>query len=109
MKGSKCRCGFATLSDRRLCPRCEKRMKPDEWPDEGKVLSFIRLQATPEGFQEPQNMALVQIEDGPKVVCWTSGSLKEDDEVSLSEVEGRYICAPKAKSKTDGAEGSQSD
>lgn len=73
-------------------------MKADEWPDEGRVLSFARLQAMPEGLQDPYNMALVEIEDGPKLVCWTSGTLKENDEVSITEVGGRYICSPKAPS-----------
>jgi len=97
LRGTKCKCGFATLSERRVCPRCGRRMKPQEWPDEGKVLSFIRLQAVPEGFEDPHNMALVGIEDGPKLVCWTTGNLKEDDEVSISEIKGRHVCAPKGK------------
>lgn len=95
MKGSKCRCGFVTLSLKRVCPRCGRHMKTGEWPDEGKVLSFTRLQAVPEGLQDPYNMVLVEIEDGPKLVCWTSGTLKEKDEVSISEVKGKYICTPK--------------
>jgi len=96
LKGSKCKCGFATLSDKRICPRCGKRMRPEEWPDEGKVLSFTRLQAIPEGLEDPYNMALVGIEKGPKVICWTSGTLKEKDEVRITEVKGRYICVPKS-------------
>lgn len=95
MKGSKCKCGFATVADRRVCPRCGKRMKPDEWPDEGKVLSFTRLQAIPEGLQDPYNLALVSIEDGPKIVCWTSGTLKADDEVAVTEAKGKLLCSLK--------------
>jgi len=95
VKGSKCKCGFATVADRRICPRCGKRMKKDEWPDEGKVVSFTRLQAIPEGLQDPCNLVLVTIEDGPKIVCWTSGTLKVDDEVAVTDVNGKYLCGPK--------------
>lgn len=70
-------------------------MKPDEWPDEGKVLSFTRLQAIPEGLQDPYDLALVNIEDGPKIICWTSGTLKVDDEVAVTEMKGKFLCNPK--------------
>jgi uncharacterized OB-fold protein len=72
-------------------------MKPAEWPDEGKVLSFTRLQAIPEGLSDPYNLALVSIERGPKVVCWTSGTLKENDEVLIVEQKGKYLCTPKTE------------
>ncbi len=96
MKGSKCKCGFATLSVRKICPRCGGRMGPGEWGDEGRVLSFTRLEAIPQGLTDPYNMVLVGIEKGPKLVCWTSGTLKENDEVAISEVKGKYICSRKA-------------
>jgi uncharacterized OB-fold protein len=95
MKGSRCRCGFATVSGKKVCPRCGKVMKPAEWPDEGKVLSFTRLQAVPEGLSDPYNLALVAVEDGPKLVCWTSGTLEENDDVQIVEVNGKHLCAPK--------------
>lgn len=92
MKGSKCRCGFSTVSSRRVCPKCGRTMEEGEWPDEGKVLSFTRLQAIPEGLKEPHNLALVGVEKGPKVVCWTTTSLREDDHVAIAEVDGKYFC-----------------
>lgn len=96
MKGMRCRCKFATLAGKIWCPRCGKQMKPHEWPDEGKVLSFTHLHAIPEGFTDPYNIALVEIPEGPKVVCWTSGTLKENDEVTITNVMGKYLCSPKA-------------
>jgi uncharacterized OB-fold protein len=93
MKGMKCKCGFATISDKRICPRCGKRMKPEEWKDEGKVVSFTRLQAVPEGLQDPYNLALVAVPKGPKLVCWTSGMLKENDPVTIVEQKGKYLCS----------------
>ncbi len=93
MKGQKCSCGFATVADRPRCPRCGKIMNPAEWPDEGKVLSFTRLEAIPVGFEDPYNLALVGITKGPKVVCWTSHTLNENDPVVIQERDGRYFCS----------------
>jgi uncharacterized OB-fold protein len=92
MKGQKCRCGFTTVADHPRCPRCGKLMKPGEWPDEGKVLSFTKLHVVPEGFENPCNLALVELHKGPKVVCWTSGILNEEDLVTIRERSGRYFC-----------------
>ena len=97
MKGSKCKCSYATISHRRICPRCGKKMKPSEWPNEGKVLSFTRLQAIPEGLKDPYNLALVAIENGPKLICWTSGTLKENDLVTIVEQKGNMFCGPKGE------------
>ena len=97
MKGSKCKCGFATTSIRTKCPRCGREMKTSEWQEKGKVLSFVELQVTPQGFENPHNMALVEIEeDGPKIICWTADKLNDDEEVVVSESNGRYLCSPKA-------------
>lgn len=95
MKGSKCRCGYATTSHRSICPRCGKKMRPSEWPDEGRVLSFTRLRAIPEGLKEPYDLALVAVEHGPKLICWTSGTLNENDSVTIVEEKGNMFCSPK--------------
>lgn len=70
-------------------------MKAKDWPDEGHVLSFERLQVIPEGLAEPYNMALVEIVKGPKLVCWTSKTLTIDDQVRIVEQNGKYFCSPK--------------
>jgi uncharacterized OB-fold protein len=72
-------------------------MKPSEWSDEGKVLSFTRLQAIPEGLRDPYNLALVAIKNGPKLICWTSGTLKENDSVTIVEQKGIMFCGPKGE------------
>lgn len=71
-------------------------MKPANWPDEGKVLSFTRLQAIPQRLEDPYNLALVSIPKGPKIICWTSKTLKEEDAVTVQERDGRFFCALKA-------------
>jgi len=92
----KCRCGFATVSKKLKCPRCGRLMTSSEWPDEGKVLSFTELQAIPEGFENPYNLVLVELAGkGPKIVCWTSGTLRENDRVTVADWSGKYICSPK--------------
>ena len=105
-KGLKCRCGYKTVAEKLRCPKCGRQMKPADWKDKGKVLSFTYLNAIPEGFSDPYNLALVEIEDGPKMVCWTSGRLKENDIVVITQHDGKYICKPMTaldfKSEQDG-------
>jgi uncharacterized OB-fold protein len=93
-KGSKCRCGYMTVAMKVSCPKCGKQMKPADWLDKGMVLSFTYLNAFPEGLLDLHNLALVEIEDGPKMVCWTSGRLKENDIVVITQDDGKYICSP---------------
>jgi uncharacterized OB-fold protein len=95
MKGSKCKCGYSTVSDKRRCPKCGKEMKPAEWPDEGEVLSFSALQVIPEGLKEPYNMVLVSVKKGPKIICWVSKTLRIGDVVTVTEREGKYFCSRK--------------
>ncbi|HJX05030.1 MAG TPA: hypothetical protein VJ489_04350 [Thermoplasmata archaeon] len=105
MKGSKCKCGFATNSVKTRCPRCGKEMKDYEWKNRGKILSFVELQVVPQGFESPYNMALVWIDDdGPKVICWTTDSLKVDEEVVLIEYNGKYLCSPGPEAKNQTSE-----
>jgi len=76
-------------------------MKSSEWEETGKVLSFLELQVIPQGFENPYNMALVEIEDdGPKIICWTTNKLKNNDEVVISEFNGKYLCVPKSDLET---------
>ncbi len=98
MKGMKCRCGFATVSEKAKCPRCGRIMKPAEWPDEAKVLSFSELHVVPEGTEDPYNLVLVEIgKKGPKIPCWTSGKMKENDEVTIIDRDGKYFCTPRTE------------
>jgi uncharacterized OB-fold protein len=77
-------------------------MSPSEWEENGKILSFIELKVVPQGFENPYNMALVELmEKGPKVICWTMEVLKEDDEVVVSEFNGKFICSPRHESKDE--------
>jgi len=104
MKGSKCRCGFATTSTRTRCPRCGKEMKVSQWEEKGKVLSLVELRAAPQGMNGSFSMALVEIDDeGPKIICWTTDTLKDDDEVVVTESNGKYMCSAAAVPKEQGS------
>ena len=70
-------------------------MKLSDWEDKGKILSFVELQAVPQGLESDYNMALVELDkDGPKIICWSTDTLKVDDEVVVSESKGKYLCSP---------------
>ena len=84
-------------------------MDDTEWPDVGRVLSFTRLQAVPEGLKEPHNLVLVGVEKGPKLVCWTKSELNEDDQVTIADLDGKYFCAPVDLSFKLGEKGSKLD
>jgi uncharacterized OB-fold protein len=75
-------------------------MKASTWKEKGMVLSFVELQATPQGINGTYNMALVAIEDdGPKIICWTNDTLKDDEEVIVTESDGKYTCSSTADPK----------
>ena len=94
MRGSKCKCGFSTISMRKVCPRCGRIMEEAEWPNEGRVLSFTKLDAVPEGLKERYNLALVGIDKGPRLVCWSKSTLNDNEVVTISDVSGKYFCNP---------------
>jgi uncharacterized OB-fold protein len=83
-----------TVAKKLRCPKCGRQMKPADWADKGKVLSFTYLKALPEGLTDSYNLALVEIEDGPKMVCWTTGRLKENDVVVITQLDGKFFCSP---------------
>jgi uncharacterized OB-fold protein len=103
LRGSRCRCGFATVGEKILCPRCGRRMKAAEWPEEGTVLSFVTLGAELEGHKNPVNLLLVGIAKGPKLICWTESTLSEGDMVLVCPSDKVYHCFPKESSGRAGA------
>jgi uncharacterized OB-fold protein len=95
MKGLKCRCGFATTANRIRCPRCGKQMRVTEWPNVAKVLAFVKLGVIPDGHELPMDLLMLQVEDGPKLVCWTDTKMSEGEEVNFTQVDRTYICSPR--------------
>ena len=100
MKGVRCRCGFSTVAQRNLCPRCGKQMEAAEWPDNGRVLSFTKLGSVPEKLDVPYNLVLVSVDKGPKVVCWSDADLRPGDDVTIIRQNGKCFCRPLRGPKT---------
>jgi uncharacterized OB-fold protein len=70
---SKCpSCEKVIVPPRDLCPYCRHKTIDTnilELRNEGKVISFTELHKTPEGFDSPLKMALVELEFGATVLC----------------------------------------
>lgn len=69
-------------------------MSSVKYPDEGIVLSYTRLQIPPNGFAAPLDLVMVEIDDGPKLVCWTDTPLEIDQRVRVLTEEGLLRCRP---------------
>jgi uncharacterized OB-fold protein len=94
INGSECRCGFKTISIRPSCPICGKMMEQKEFSNEGKVLSYTRLQVPPEGFDTPLDIVMVEIDKGPKLICWTESELAIDQRVEVYSDQNMFKCRP---------------
>jgi uncharacterized OB-fold protein len=58
-------------------------MEQRKFFDEGKVLSYVSLKVQPEDHAQPMDLVMVEIDNGPKLVCWTSESLKADQRIKV--------------------------
>jgi uncharacterized OB-fold protein len=83
IEGSECRCGFRTISLKPTCPRCGRTMEQRKFFDEGKVLSYVSLKVKPEDYGEPMDLAMVEIDNGPRLVCWTNETLKAEQRIRV--------------------------
>ncbi|UCE91136.1 MAG: hypothetical protein JSV90_06865 [Methanobacteriota archaeon] len=99
MRGYKCKCGFATVADRMRCPRCGKHMKLTYWPNRGKVLAYVRLGVFPKGGEFPMDLLMIEVEDGPKLACWTDLPFSKGDDITFVQLEDNYICSPQCEIK----------
>jgi len=83
LQGSRCeKCGGAFFPVRRICPNCrrEGKLKPLPFSGKGKVYTYTVIRTPPEGFEEytPYIVALVQLEEGPKVTSQVVDCTPED-------------------------------
>jgi uncharacterized OB-fold protein len=83
LKASKCHCGKASMPPKSKCPLCGKLMDSTEIVNRGKVLSFTTLFVAPEGFTPPLKVAMVELEDGPKVFCNFEKEVAIDTKVEI--------------------------
>lgn len=82
LKGVKCKsCGYVTVTNRDICPECgADRLKVVELNPRGKIVSYTVVRYPPLEFkgQEPYVVAMVELEDGCKVVGQVTDCKIED-------------------------------
>jgi len=69
MQASTCTCGKIVTLNRELCPYCGKSMTSIELGNDAEVLTYTTLYTVPEGFNAPIYLALVELEQGAKLLC----------------------------------------
>ena len=86
LMGSECSdCGFATFPPRADCPEClSGRFAYRESSGRGSIYTFSRIAAAPTGFEDeaPYTIAVVELEDGGRLLGWI-GETIPDDEVAI--------------------------
>jgi uncharacterized protein len=74
LMGSVCAsCGYATFPPRADCPECMgDRFEFEEYSGRGTVYTFTTIAAAPTGFDElaPYSVAVVDLEEGGRLVAW---------------------------------------
>jgi uncharacterized OB-fold protein len=104
MEGTCCStCSTCYFPPRKICPKCRRKGKIESrrYSGHGKVYSFTCVTAPPEGFEleVPYVLAIVQLEEGPKITAQIVESHDCDVEIGDSvEMVFRKI-------KEDGEEG----
>jgi len=102
--GTKClNCNQVYFPPRSFCPRCRRKSKITEYKLEGKgeVLTYTTIHAPPEGFgtQAPYIMAIVKLNDGPKITTQIVNCSPEEIKIGM-KVEAVF-----RKIKEDGSSG----
>ena len=69
MQASKCNCGKIVVLYRKICPNCGKQMTSIEFENDAEILTHTKLYTVPEGFNSPIFLALVEFEQGIKLLC----------------------------------------
>ena len=82
LMGSRCRsCGKGSFPPRADCADC---MSPDfefrEYSGKGKLFTHSRIAAAPTGFEDevPYTIAVVDLEEGGRLLAWIGDSIPED-------------------------------
>lgn len=89
--GSVCKtCGTKYFPKRELCRKCRRKGRTEEivFCGKGRIYSYTTVHAGPEGFekQTPYVLAVVELEEGPRVVAQivdTTDELKIGKEVEV--------------------------
>ena len=82
LMGSVCAdCGYATFPPRADCPEClSDRFEYKEWSGRGTVFTYSKIDAAPTGFDAmaPYTIAVVNLEEGGRLLAWIGETLDGD-------------------------------
>ncbi len=94
IEGAECQCGKKVVPFRKLCPVCGRTMSNVEFRDEGSVLTYTTLHATPEGFESPIRLAMVELKEGAHLICGVKDGkdFKIGDDVNVKKDGELYFC-----------------
>jgi uncharacterized OB-fold protein len=83
LMGTTCKkCGYATFPPRADCPEC---MSGDyeyrEISGKGTIYTWSEITAAPTGFDDevPYTIAVVDLEEGGRLLCWVGETIPKDD------------------------------
>jgi len=86
--GMKCdRCGQLFFPMRTVCPNCRRsgKVTPYRFSGKGKIFSYTVIRSPPHGFEAyaPYIVALVELEEGPKVISQVVDCKPEDARIGM--------------------------
>ena len=83
LMGTVCKdCGYVTFPPRSDCPECMSgNFEFREYSGKGTVYTFTTIEAAPTGFDDmaPYTVAVVDLEEGGRLLCWTGETVKQDE------------------------------
>lgn len=98
---AKCECGQITIPPKKRCIFCNGKTSEIKIDNTGKILTYTLLHATPEGFDAPLLLGLIEL-DGvrdtlnlppPKILCAgqiPEAELEMDLKVKVMEKNNKY-------------------
>jgi hypothetical protein len=83
LMGSRCKgCGYATFPPRADCPEClAGEFEFKEYSGRGRIYTFSVISAAPTGFEDlaPYTVAVVDLEEGGRLLGWTGDTIRPGD------------------------------
>lgn len=73
------KCGWADFHPAPECPRCHGGIRQSAFAGAGRIVTFTTIRYPPKGFenQAPYVVAIIDIENGPRVIGRVSNSADE--------------------------------
>jgi uncharacterized OB-fold protein len=80
LRGYLCpKCYWSDFFETKTCPRCHSNLNQVSFPGRGKIATFTVIRYPPEGFEKdaPYIVALIDLDDGPRVIGRVTAKLNE--------------------------------